>query len=83
VRSGWESCEWNVEEKYRRVGRTILGLVFRRTAKNSTAHQCESSAAQLGRCDFSTNPQHSSQQQGSFGFIFKQNLEMVVDDGWL
>jgi len=69
VGSAWESCEWNVEEKFLKG---VFELVFRKTARNSTAHPCESSAACLRHGDFSTNPQRSSQQQGSFDFIFRK-----------
>jgi hypothetical protein len=50
--------------------------VFRATAKPSTAHRCAKSQSGLRLWNFSTNPQHSSQQQEVFLFYLEKSLVM-------
>jgi len=45
---------------------------FRVAAKNSTAHRTRKTALVLAQATFSTNPQHSSQQQAVRWSILKK-----------
>jgi len=51
---------------------------FRNTAAFSTTHSLTETQACLHRVNFSTNPHHSSQQQGSFRFLILKILLKAV-----
>ena len=79
VRSAWKNNERNVEEKLPATTNNDFESVFQNAAENSTTQCCEETAACLRRHDFSTDSQHSSQQQGSFIFVLGKNLGRMVD----
>jgi hypothetical protein len=65
VQSRWESFGLNVHENWKNPFAGMYGALIRSCAWKSTSHLTQKFSPGLRAAMFSTNPQPSSQQQGS------------------